>query len=207
MKFPSWSDIGIYFYPAFAVIFEDENNFGLVKYEDISITYTSVRFVENQPVPDDTKIIEYTWRYVKKNGTRDLRYSENYQIPIVEYGEIIINANKRYVKKYMFSNSVETLAFSQVYNKYKNKLLLKSEPNNNEEQKPIKEKIGIFYEYRYYKILGVMPGASPEEIRAGYLSALKKYHPDKVDSLGDEIKLLAEKKTKEIIEAYEKIKK
>ena len=31
----------------------------------------------------------------------------------------------------------------------------------------------------YYKILGVIPGASPEEIRNAYLHLVKKFHPDK----------------------------
>ncbi len=30
-----------------------------------------------------------------------------------------------------------------------------------------------------YKVLGVNEGASNEEIRAAYLSLVKKYHPDK----------------------------
>ncbi|MEW5906167.1 MAG: DnaJ domain-containing protein [Elusimicrobiota bacterium] len=56
-----------------------------------------------------------------------------------------------------------------------------------------------------YKVLGVAPGASPEEIRGAYLKLANKYHPDKVDHLGDEFKVLAHRRFKEIQAAYERL--
>ncbi len=56
-----------------------------------------------------------------------------------------------------------------------------------------------------YEILGVKPGASPEEIRAAYRRAAQAYHPDKVSHLGQEFQELAKKKFIEIQEAYEKL--
>ncbi len=53
-----------------------------------------------------------------------------------------------------------------------------------------------------YEILGVAPGASPEEIQAAYRAAAQQYHPDKVAHLGDEFQELAQKKFVEIQEAY-----
>lgn len=57
-----------------------------------------------------------------------------------------------------------------------------------------------------YEVLGVAGNASPEEIKHAYRQLASQYHPDKVSHLGDEFKLLAEKRFKEIQEAYELLK-
>jgi uncharacterized membrane protein YkvA (DUF1232 family) len=56
-----------------------------------------------------------------------------------------------------------------------------------------------------YTILNVPKGASPEEIKKAYRELANKYHPDKVVHLGDEFRDLAEKRFKEIEEAYRKL--
>lgn len=57
-----------------------------------------------------------------------------------------------------------------------------------------------------YEILDIPRGASQEEIRAAYKKLAGKYHPDKVEHLGDEFKALADEKFKEIQEAYRTLK-
>ena len=52
-----------------------------------------------------------------------------------------------------------------------------------------------------YKILGVSPGASDEEIKRAYRALAKKYHPDR--NPGDEE---AAKKMQQVNAAYEQIK-
>jgi preprotein translocase subunit Sec63 len=42
------------------------------------------------------------------------------------------------------------------------------------------------------------------QLKTAYLEMIKQYHPDKVNGMGPEIKELAEKKTKEINDMYEK---
>lgn len=56
-----------------------------------------------------------------------------------------------------------------------------------------------------YKVLGVNEGATNEEIRAEYLSLVKKYHPDKYTD--PDMKQLANEKLKEINEAYDQLTK
>lgn len=58
-----------------------------------------------------------------------------------------------------------------------------------------------------YKILEITPDANEEEIKKAYRRMAMKYHPDKVNHLGEDIKKSASEKFKEVNEAYQKIKK
>jgi DnaJ like chaperone protein len=58
-----------------------------------------------------------------------------------------------------------------------------------------------------YKILGVSPEATDEEIKKAFREMAKKFHPDKVSHLGEDVKKAAEEKFRKINEAYETIKK
>ncbi len=60
---------------------------------------------------------------------------------------------------------------------------------------------------KYYKILEISPSATNEEVKKAYRQMAIKYHPDKVQHLGEDIRLAAEQKFKMVNEAYEKIKK
>lgn len=57
-----------------------------------------------------------------------------------------------------------------------------------------------------HQILGIKKDAPSEEIKAAYKRLANLYHPDKVTHLGEEFKILAEKKFKEIQEAYNELK-
>lgn len=52
------------------------------------------------------------------------------------------------------------------------------------------------------QVLNIDANASVEDIRAAYQTLMSQYHPDKVASLGAELRELAEHKSKEITVAY-----
>jgi len=59
----------------------------------------------------------------------------------------------------------------------------------------------------YYTVLEVKKNATDDELKKAYRSMVKKFHPDKVANLGPAAVLEAEKRIKQINEAYEEIKK
>lgn len=58
-----------------------------------------------------------------------------------------------------------------------------------------------------YKVLGIEPSATDDEVRKAYKRMALKYHPDKVATLGDDVQKAAEEKFKKVQQAYEQIKK
>ena len=58
-----------------------------------------------------------------------------------------------------------------------------------------------------YKVLEITPDATDEEVKAAYRKMAVKYHPDKVEHIGPEIRKSAEEKFQQLQAAYDEIKK
>lgn len=58
-----------------------------------------------------------------------------------------------------------------------------------------------------YKVLEISPNASDDEIRAAYKKMVLKHHPDRVATLGEDIRKAAEEKLQDINNAKERIYK
>lgn len=57
------------------------------------------------------------------------------------------------------------------------------------------------------EVLGVSPDASAEEIRRAYQQRIGEYHPDKVATLGPEMRDLAERKSQAINVAFDEARR
>ena len=75
-------------------------------------------------------------------------------------------------------------------------------------EKDIRSIMGMFEADKDpYKILEIDKTATDDEVRKAYRRLAVKFHPDKVENLGEDVKKAAEEKFKSVQSAYEQIKK
>lgn len=66
--------------------------FGTVAYRELRVTSGETSFVESGSVPRDAQQIGTTWKYVNRDGGPDRRFADNYEIPIMHYGEVHLSS-------------------------------------------------------------------------------------------------------------------
>ena len=82
----------IFFYPAFALYFVTSESFALLEYSEVKLVFATTRFIEEEAIPPDSKVVGNTWAKANKDGSPDKRFKDNYQIPITQYGKLIITS-------------------------------------------------------------------------------------------------------------------
>lgn len=110
----------LYIYPAFVIISSDKKEFGLIDIKDFQFGFSESRFLEEETIPLDTKTIDKTWAKVNKNGQPDKRFKDNYQIPIVRYGQFHLSSSSGLNESYSFSNYERSAEFHQTFTGYRN---------------------------------------------------------------------------------------
>ena len=70
------------------VLIKTDSSLVAVAYEQLQISAGSSLFVEDENLPSDAEIAQWTWKYVNKNGTPDKRYNGNRELPVCRYGRL-----------------------------------------------------------------------------------------------------------------------
>lgn len=104
--------------PAFVLIVHADHPFELKTLADLKIDFTPTRFVEEDQKPEDAKVVDQTWKKVNKDGSPDRRFSGNYQIPVMAYGELSIRSGVD-TFKYLISNKETAADFAMKLVTYK----------------------------------------------------------------------------------------
>lgn len=77
----------LHFFPDHVMVF-DNNRVGAVSYEQLKIEVGQSRFIEEETVPTDARVVGSTWRYVNKKGGPDRRFKDNRELPIALYEQL-----------------------------------------------------------------------------------------------------------------------
>ena len=122
LKFVNKNGGDIFLYPSHVVI-TNNRKIDIFDIRKLEISHFPDRMIEEEKVPKDTRIIDYTWRYVNKNGWPDKRYSNNKKIPVVEYGKLCFDSETWLYEEFVFSDSIKLDRFwdnLEIYLRYLN---------------------------------------------------------------------------------------
>ena len=108
----------IYIYPGFVMMRSPGQNFALIDVRDLAVELTLSQFVEEGQVPQDSEVIDHTWTKTNKDGSPDRRFRDNYQIPVVQYGQLLFRSPTGLQEAYLVSNFGRTKAFAAAFGEY-----------------------------------------------------------------------------------------
>lgn len=111
-------DGDIYLYPGFILYRAAREAFSLIEYHDVESKTVTMSFQEEEGVPADSKVIGQTWAKANKDGSRDRRFTDNYQIPIVQYGQVTLRSNTGLWEEFQFSNPQRLVSFVSAFNTF-----------------------------------------------------------------------------------------
>ena len=115
-----------YFYPGFVLVDNKHGgDFALIDVIELGIEFAATGFTESEAPPSDAKLIGTTWAKANKNGSRDRRFANNRELPILRYGSLSISSGGGMNEVFMFSDAEATASFAEALNDVK-RLLARS---------------------------------------------------------------------------------
>ena len=108
----------LYLYPGFILYRAAKEAFSVIEYHDVKGNAERTGFYEVEGVPDDSKVIGQTWAKANKDGSRDRRFNDNYQIPIAEYGTVTLKSDNGLWEEFEFSNPQRLENFLNTWNAF-----------------------------------------------------------------------------------------
>jgi hypothetical protein len=101
-----------YFYPGFVLVVDiGRADFAIIDLKELDIKYSSVRFTEAERMPRDARLVGKVWAKSNKDGSRDRRFKDNRELPVMLYGELGLKASGGLNEAFMFSRSEPCEAF------------------------------------------------------------------------------------------------
>jgi uncharacterized protein DUF4236/DnaJ-like protein len=206
--------IQLYFLPDQILVFQN-GKYGAVTYAHLKVSGGPTRFIEDGNIPRDAQIVDSTWRYLRKDGGPDMRFSDNRRIPIAQYGYFELSSENGLDLHFQVSNLLCSQQFVQALLNYirycqapnagsdsrSNSSRQRNQREDQANKKTINEPTPS--DENPYSVLNVSPNASWAEISTAYRKMAQMYHPDKVAGLAPEYQDIAEKRMKIINAAYE----
>lgn len=109
----------LYIYPGFVLYRASRQAFALIDFHDVTLEHHIWRFQEEEAVPSDTQTVGQAWAYSNRDGGQDHRFRDNYQIPVVLYGEILFASASGLNEQYGFSNPARVERFANAWEDFR----------------------------------------------------------------------------------------
>jgi DNA-directed RNA polymerase subunit RPC12/RpoP len=108
----------MFLYPGFILYRASRTAFSVIDCHDVKLLAAAVKFHEQEGVPNDATTIGRTWAKTNKDGSPDRRFANNYEIPIVRYGQAEFRSETGLWEEFHFSNSDRLDRFSKSWNAF-----------------------------------------------------------------------------------------
>jgi hypothetical protein len=108
----------LYLYPGFVLYRAAGETFSLIDHHEVRWRATTISFLEANKIPSDAKVTGYSWAKTNRDGSRDKRFANNYQIPIVQYGELGLTSKSGLNEQFQFSDPDKLESFVQIFNHF-----------------------------------------------------------------------------------------
>ena len=192
----------LYFLPDGLFVLQD-GTYSAISYESLTAHVFVNPFIERSNVPRDANIVGHTWKYLRADGSPDRWF--NRQLPIAMYGLLILSSQSGFSIGLQCSNQeVAKQAAEQIEQRNPQR---PEQPKSPEaERKPAPPRPATSATKSDYDMLQVSINATDEEITAAYIRLAQMYHPDKVEGLAPEYKVIANARMKEINDAFARLK-
>ena len=106
----------LYLFPGFILYRASKTAFSVIDFHDVKATVSTVRFHEEEALPSDSQKVGETWKKANKDGSRDMRFANNYPIPILAYGELTLKSDSGLWEVFHFSNPDRLQYFQKAWN-------------------------------------------------------------------------------------------
>jgi hypothetical protein len=113
-----------YFYPGFILIDSNQSaDVALVDFTELEISAGATNFTETDMLPADAQVVGTTWAKANKNGSRDRRFANNRELPILRYGSLGLSTSGGMNEVFMFSDAEASYRFATAANELKRLLV------------------------------------------------------------------------------------
>lgn len=185
----------IFFLPDRVMLFDpnrsEKKPYASYEYESLHISKTNFDVASTGTHPRDAEVVGRTWQFAKKDGTPDLRYKENPEVPIVRYNQIALMGPLDFKAViYVSSNDAAESLYNAFIGLKEQAMQQKLGGNESGEQSPP------------YTTLHIRPGVSAADAAKALFDLKSAYAKDRIKHLPRPARSLANERIEEIEKAY-----
>jgi Protein of unknown function (DUF4236) len=108
----------LYLYPGFVLYRAARETFSLIEHNDVGWNARSISFLEVNKIPSDARVTGHIWAKANEDGSRDKRFANNYELPLVQYGELRLTSAGGLNEEFQFSNWDKLVHFVQTFKEF-----------------------------------------------------------------------------------------
>ena len=112
MSFGTVSGRDLQIYPGFAMMRDATRDFALIEFAQFDCRLAQSNFIEEEFVPSDAEQVGATWKRANKDGSRDRRFNDNYQIPVLRYGALAFSSPTGLAEVFQISSYAKAADFA-----------------------------------------------------------------------------------------------